>query len=1433
MSFSGDTRREGTAPANTAPQDFQFNMFGTSRGTSGLQSPNSQNYHSPSSAHSMASGQQRLSAGSPAQTEQTGADRTANLLQLLKFGTSAASPMGSAQPPTQQNVGSFGQASSFGGQNIRGPGVSSDLVASFMGKGSTLPENSSPSPVPSAPSTTHADSNYLLHLLNSSIENSKSRASSSPKPPPLAEAPVQNNGTLDIQNLVKGLAKSSLKEHTPNGSHRGESPIRVFGSKESREVTPFDPVVAAEVSKAPKAAQPIFTYVNPFEQLAASSPRHTKGSNTPSNPVRMKQGHDVVQKATVQGGSSDEASRYTPDIAHRDTRRKLTGGGKDILQSIESSTPTDTGSRTQVETLMDIGAPTNNVETVAQALNQVGEQVSRQVDHKLSQATEQEEASPVKRKGIEAVILEKNGLTNEPKIKLEEEIEEIKLADIKPEPLLNPSASNGFQADLSADDEKSPVKDDAEDHVPVYNFPLKPFVSIQLTPSALPERPIRQTSITDIARLKKEFDQIDRTLATASNEFIAYSMPRSGGLRIIRQEDGADLQVLKDAKDHIFNIAISSAPGGTAEDTQAFIASAVSGAVVWGAISHGGTDIIQQEDPKSLILTFPPTAAHDEHTSGGQLKTRARKSNRHPQFFGIGRGKRIQIIFPFHARNSNLRNKDGVVDVAKYFKERSLFIDTGKAGKDFVFSEDDTVVASLDKAGKLRFWNVTELVDEENGYADTLVPVEVKDPLMSFSTALPHEKSWPTMVMFVDKLRPYAKCGALRYVIVGMKQNHSLQLWDVSLEKAVQELNFPHEHEDDPICSVLYHPGSGILVVGHPSRNSIYFIHVSSPKYNLPIMSQASYLNRLKNKDVTLPKTDSTAIMSGIREYSFAGKGLLRSIDLLTISPERASEDQEDPGLFELYVMHSKGVTCLNVKKADLGWSSESKVLNGVNAQEAGVITVKDLKEMNVVSNVMSEPSSVNGEGTASSVKTPKKKSSASVRAKQDVAKGEPQAQGGQSVLGKEVSSAPETLKEMITPPDTQAASVALIDGQGDSEKVVERSEKKKNKKRSAITTLSRDSELTIPPEVPEPPVALEKDLVSRAKPSQQDNSLFSQSQSPSKPGISRSPSKTKSSVTESVTKGEQSLTHGLLPAETSISLGISADFLDAEMNKIQKAISSEFHKVLGGEMQSLYRRFEDDKRAHDASSAAKQDAVLRLVSATLNDNVDKALTRIVNNSLEKTVVPAILETTASTLDKKVPEWLTKQLLNTLPAQLKLALPEAVSRAVSMPDVQQVLSAQITNKLSVQVEKQFSNLMQQKLIPELTTLTSGIAKKLSTETERQLANQLKVAQAQHKEDDAKIDKLTALVRGLSDTVHTMSTVQHDFQQEILRLQQQLQDDRKTAIPARPAEAEALYEAEAAPKQMTPEARELMEISSLMSEGHFEQGTIRVRSLPAI
>ncbi|KAL4868275.1 hypothetical protein BDV12DRAFT_170067 [Aspergillus spectabilis] len=1229
-------------------------------------------------------------------------DRSTNLLNLLKFNQpNAASAPAPEQPVhTHPSVPAAEDASRSHARNIS----ATDLVASLFGR---------PGQVSGAGPAHAAEGQPVTQP---AAESPSSAASNNEKPQDLL---------LRLLNRPKSGQSSDTAILSPPSisSQRNASFEPQVGSVTPSTQGVVDPteVASEKLDKpSPSGNESIFTHVNPFEQLAA-----------------------VSRSRTPQIHSRDESP------------------------AVEITKTEQVNVTTKVEPLPAAHAAQPERPTSPQLDKNQKEALSNVVDRlvgKLSLKNGASAAPAVQEESVKATFVSSatavqnfKGETED----LKETTEEIAASAGVNE---NSNGTGEALADSWESAEDSAEKEE-ERIVSVLNFPLRPFISIVVKPYAGKLPTLRDDGIMDIARLKKDFDQLDRSLTSASPDYIVYALAKNGGMRIIRQEDGSDKQVLRSTRDRVFNVSVctSQTQGGSSDD-QAVLGIGVSGAVYWVLVSRGDKDLFEQDALESESLIFPPFPASDENTSGGQLKTRAKRSSRHPGFFAIGRGKNIYLISPQTAANPayGVSGNNRTVNTEKFFKERALKISTGKAGKDFIFSDDDSVIASLDKTGRLRFWDIREAV---NNSTTELTPSEIRIPLSTFVTGSPTEKSWPTSVLFIDKLRPYVKSMALRYVLVGLKQNHTLQLWDIGLGKAVQEVKFPHENESDAICSVAYHPSSGILVVGHPTRNSIYFVHLSAPRYNLQSMSQASFIKRAAEKDVSLPKPESTACLSGIREISFASKGQLRSLDILTMSKVAGDES----GLFELYVMHSRGVTCLNVKKEDLGWSHDNRIVRPVNALDEGLIEIADLQTFPTY--VADEPS-VNGDSTGTPTKIAPKEF---VKATPEIAaEGGAGAGAGPSVLRTQSPTKPAPRKKQADEPvDTASAGTA------------DKPEKKKKKKGAASAGEATKKETHF--------------IATKEAPS------VDQSNGETAPSVSAPPA---------------------AAPVTGNGVGASSEDWNKHIEALQDGVTSEFNKSLGREIEGLYTRFDEERRSWDAASADKQDQVLRLVSSTLSENVEKNLARIVNESIKTDVVPTLADLTSSAVSKQLNAVLSQQSGGIISKELRQSLPEAVTLALQQPDVTKVVSETVSQKLSAQVEAQIFKAVQDTITPTLKTVAVRAAEKVGNDVEKQMQAQMKHYEAQRQKDVTIIEELSTLVRGLSDTVSAMATAQTGFQNEVLRLNQiiatqRAPEDKQISERAAPSISPA-----PASEARTLEEIEIAEIAHLMREGRFEEGSVK-------
>lgn len=1035
----------------------------------------------------------------------------------------------------------------------------------------------------------------LLAPKPAQTDSHSSRASAAAvSPPPVFPQPETTAGDV-VGDSASVAATMEILPTDSTAIPSNASPMRVFGS-DGPDQSHFEP-------EPPRSVEaPRFTYRNPFEQLEAASPRNRTPAPENSKTLAPAPKMEILKPKHALDGSVSSSGEEISQSQHK--FRKLSPG----------NTPH---------------------ETVAEAVSGLGEQVGKEIEETLEAEAAKEFARmpPEQAKEIEEAVVEtateiKKELDDDDNFKaLEKEISKPIAASLKQ---VATEIAQGDVADSWESAEDSPAKEE-DQTVIVYRFPMRAFASITVQDLHKPRIVFPPELIMDVARLKKEFDQIDRSLVAATKNFIVYAIVKKGGFRIIRQENGDYRQVFEHHQERLFNVALCvGGEDSSQEVVESVLGIGVNGTVFWASVNPSRDDEFDDLDKTGLIL--PPSPSQDDNTSGGQLKTRAKPSSRHPEFFAIGRGKAIHIIWP-RVANSYLRRDSRIVHTEKYYKERSLKILTGKAGKDFTFSEDDTVIVSLDKAGRMRFWDIRPLIMAPPEHAKQ---IEVSETMLEFHTTSANAKSWPTSVFFFDKDKPFNKGIALRYVMVGMKQNHAFQLWDLGLGKAVQEINLPHEKESDAICSVGFHPKTGIMAVAHPTRNSIFFVHVSCPRYNLPLMNQAEYISRIVNKSNDrsrqLPPVNATAIMTSITEYSFSSKGQIRSLHMLNepAGPPDV-DDPENTGLFELYVMHSKGVCTLRIRRSDLGWKKEGEPMHPKEAQDVGLISIAPLK---------AAVPPVDDSVTSGDTPGPKSVSDRSVR---ETIKKESNAASRQSMTP-EAAMRASTLAKVESKQD--AARAAIINGS-------EKSEKKK-KKRSTAETASQVSTST---RAPPPP--------SYAQAAQNQNTVSS------KPPVMPESSESSSSKSDAEIPEWAKKLVGQLPQQSS-----AATF---DSKKLGDAVQTELSKGLAQYTDTVSKRLDDERRAAKAQNGANQEALLRLVSSTLTENVEGVIRKMVDQNMREVLLPSLLTQTSSTLEKN----LGNTVKTHLGPQLAKEVPEAVARTLKAPHIFQGLSDQVAKKVAI------------------------------------------------------------------------------------------------------------------------------------------------------
>ncbi|KAJ0107754.1 hypothetical protein J7T55_000016 [Diaporthe amygdali] len=1297
-----------------------------------------------------------------------GDDRTSSLLSLLKLNSGSGGQQGLSQQqqqpqhqPSEQlhRESLIRHASNQQPSTIHAPAPSSadptGLLAALMrGKfqdDETRSEHS-PKPQPQEPATETTwntapppenTQQYLLNLLNRP-KPSQSDARPEPRAPSDADHSAKIASPASEKSNKQDIA--TLERVLSDSSHRGGSGPAV-PSADSFEFVSQDAVLPPQLKFKPSPAPAqssrdgtpptksgIFNYTNPFDELTASVSPHNRAnrkSTTPgasASPSIQGQAPGLVQILKKPGSAGGpEHKRLSSSNSHLE-------GRESVRRKVDASSAQDHHGE---PSFPDREPEAKPKETVAEAVSDIANQADLQAREAISRAEDEQAQARITQdlKELMAAQTDKEfdkaaaHAASDIKDELEKEQNRDALEDA-----FRPELAKVVR-DIIDDAAQGPVADswesaEAEDEivvieettspVKVFNFPMKPWISISIQEGANDTRPVfRDEAILDIARLKKEFDQIDRNLVAASEAYLAYGMSKAGGLRVIRQDDGRDAKLFADTKDRIFNLAISSTPADQdITQKEAIVGTGISGTVYWVQVRDGEKDHLDDAHLEQYGFALPPSSAQEGGDApGGVLKTRARTSTNHPEYFAVGRGKSINIIWPSFVLQRNLikPGHDRVVDTDRLAKECSLKINTGKAGKDFTFSQDDSVVVSLDKSGRVKFWDVRDLTapDEESDPRNPMpahTSAEVKEPLMTLTTTPEGEKAWPTSVLLLDKLRPYQKRTALRYLIVGMKQNHTLQLWDLALGKPVQEFNLPHSKESDAVCSVMYHPPSGIIVVGHPTRNSVYFLHLSAPKYALKNNpSQVDYIQKLVAQDPSIPTPDSTAVISGMREYSFANKGVLRSLYLLQ-NPASSSEGAEAT-LFELYAMHSKGVACLSIKASELGWDEDNKVINPVDATQAGVVTITKLRPP------PPQPQNQLPEDAATQPAI-----RLAVRPKETAAEAAPE------------SSA----RKVATPPKHKEAKEEETAVPAPAEKP----DKKGRKKKAAA----------------EKAAAQAAALADREREAAQTNGH---------------PPKVVATTTHEPAKATKSTPSSSFSQE-----------VDTRINTMEKRlvenIASSFQAGLSGLRQNL----DKDAKARDGQFEGSQLKLLGMVSEVLNENCQGVLAKIIEEEMEKSIAPRVGEVVTRTVSAELGNRLGSSVSQSVQKEMQRALPHAMDQALRKPDLVKSMTDKMVHTLSAKIDEQLYAVLDDRIIPRFTKLATEAVTACGKEILVNVNNQFSAIEQVRLKDMQKFDQLVALNTNMSETLNTLVTAQASFQEEILRLQTELvkQQQRKVSPP---------------------------------------------------
>ena len=337
----------------------------------------------------------------------------------------------------------------------------------------------------------------------------------------------------------------------------------------------------------------------------------------------------------------------------------------------------------------------------------------------------------------------------------------------------------------------------------------------------------------------------------------------------------------------------------------------------------------------------------------------------------------------------------------------------------------------------------------------------------------------------------------------------------------------------------------------------------------------------------------------------------------------------------------------------------------------------------------------------------------------------------------------------------------------------------------------------------------------------------------PDTPPSKQLPGRSKSSLkhefgtmSESSPKAHSSSQVAVSEEGQALKIGISSDWLDRELKKIEKGVSTEFQK----ELNVLYQNIQNDRAVQDSAAIARHEAVLRLVSSTLSTNIEKSLSRIMMTQIQQAVLPALSGVTVQVVTPQVVEAVARILHQLVPHEIKTQLPVAINAGLQNPHISRTISESVSAKITSELQSQLSDMLHKSITPSVKNLTSAAAEKSASVIETRLAAEIGRLEADRRADLAKMDKMSQVLQGMAQTMQAMSESQVAFQAQILK------DRRSNAQPSGASATVTSLQvstSRCSPPSIltstqapTPEDIEVEAISGLMNDGKYEEGSIK-------
>jgi hypothetical protein len=251
----------------------------------------------------------------------------------------------------------------------------------------------------------------------------------------------------------------------------------------------------------------------------------------------------------------------------------------------------------------------------------------------------------------------------------------------------------------------------------------------------------------------------------------------------------------------------------------------------------------------------------------------------------------------------------------------------------------------------------------------------------------------------------------------------------------------------------------------------------------------------------------------------------------------------------------------------------------------------------------------------------------------------------------------------------------------------------------------------------------------------------------------------------------------------------------ELDTKKIGDVVQAELKKALSAELNALSKRMDDERRASNAASTAKQEAILRLVSSTLTENVEGVIRKMVQDNMREILLPRMQETTSTALQQSV----ANNLKSALAVPLTKELPALVSQTLDS----------VSGKMSKVVANEVVGAIQPIIRSSNTAIADAIEEKFN--------GQLRQTHAQREADALKISQLTDAVNALTETIESMAMGQAELQGQLSTLLQRLDSGAGSTAQNTPQTPII---------QRTPEQMEAEAINQLMADGLYQEAAIK-------